>query len=178
MTALGLKLPQLTRFLLAACTKTEDNHPPVTVQDETEVGLIHNRQRMSKVDNSRRSNILYKQLPSLQPGGSDLGSVVAMQNIAVSTEQFRVAFDRNTHQRRLDAEEKKKPTTIGERYPHHLDRILKLCNVEREEDLPIIWQQMANRKREGEPLVALLQTQVGVQSVHLGKTAMMVTVSH
>ena len=43
MTALGLELPQLTRFLLAACTKTADNHPPVTVQDETEVGLIHNR---------------------------------------------------------------------------------------------------------------------------------------
>ena len=95
---------------------------------------------MSKVDNSRWRNILHKQFPSLQPGGSDLGSVVVIQNIATSTERLRVAFDRNTHQGCIDAEEKKKPTTVGERYPHHVDRILKLCNVEREEDLPIIWQ--------------------------------------
>ena len=31
MNSLGLELPQLTDFLLVACTKTTDNNPPVTV---------------------------------------------------------------------------------------------------------------------------------------------------
>mmetsp|Transcript_31582 Transcript_31582/g.35346 ORF Transcript_31582/g.35346 Transcript_31582/m.35346 type:complete len:444 (+) Transcript_31582:725-2056(+) len=179
IAALNLELPQLTHFLLAVCTKTEDNHPPVTIQDKTEVGLIHNRQRMSKDDNSCWSNILHKQLPSLQPGGSDLGnSVAAMQNIAVSTKQFRVSFDRNTHQQHLDAEAKKKPATVGERDSHQVDRILKAFNVEMEEDLPTIRPQMANCKRGGQPLFALFQTKVSVEATHLGKPAMRVTVGH
>ena len=84
-----------------------------------------------------------------------MGSVVAMQNIAASTEGFRVAFSRNTHQHCINAEEKKKPTTVGERYPYQVDSILKACNVEREEDLPTVWLQMANCKRDGEPLFTL-----------------------
>ena len=91
MAALELELPQLTQFLLAACTKTADNHPPVTVQDQTEVGLLHTLPRMFKVDNAWRANILHWQLPSLQPGGSGLtNSVVSIQNIAISTKDYEL----------------------------------------------------------------------------------------
>ena len=145
MNALGLELPQLTDFLLAACTKTtNDNNPPVTVEDKSEVGVEHNLQPIFKVNNSRKLHILYEQLSSLQPGGSDLAHAVSIQNIAASTESLRAAFMNNTNQRRVDAETRNKPTTVGERYPHRLDHILKLCNVESEDDLPVIWHHMAN----------------------------------
>ena len=179
MATLDLELPQLTQFLLAACTKTADNNPPVTVQEQAEVGLIHTRPRMIKVDNARRSNILHQQLPALSPSGSDLGnSVAAIQNIAISTEGLRTEFARNTNQRRLDVEERKKPTTIGDRYPHQRDRLLKACNVEEETDLPEVWTQMANRKRDGEQVLTMLQTQVTIEATHFGKPAMKVTIAH
>lgn len=179
MAALNLKLSQLTQFLLAACTKTTDNHPPVTVQDQTEVGLIHTWNQVSKVDNSWRNNILHQQLPALYPIGFDLGnSVATMQNIAVSTKGFQTVFDRNTNQRCLDAKERKKPTSVGEQYPHHRDRILKACNVDTEADLPTIWGQMVNHKRESEPLFTMFQTQVSVEASFLRKPTMRVTVSH
>jgi len=135
---LGLKLPQLTNFLLAACTKTADNNLPVTVQDNSEVGVEHNLQRIFKFSSSRKKHILYKQIPSFQLGVSDLGHAVFMQNIAAFTEGMRVAFVNNTNQCWIDAETRNRPTTVGEQDPDHLDCILKLCNVETEEDLPII----------------------------------------
>ena len=54
MAALGLELPTLMDFLLAACTKTTDNNPPVTVQDKSEVGVEHNLQRIFKVRKLRK----------------------------------------------------------------------------------------------------------------------------
>ena len=177
MAALELELPQLTQFLLAACTKTTDNHPPDTVQDQTEVGLIHTRPWMSKVDNARRTNILHRQLPALSSSGSDLGSsVAALTNISVATEGLRTSLDRSMVQRRLDIVEKKKPTSVGDKYPHQLDCILKAAGAEREEDLPEIWRQMANRKRNGEPLFSMLQTQVSKEAAYFGQPAMRVTV--
>ena len=86
MVALGLKLPTLMDFLLAACTKTADNNPSVTLQDKSEVGMEHNLQRIFKVGKSRKKYILYHELPSLQPGGADLGHTVSFQNIVASTE--------------------------------------------------------------------------------------------
>ena len=142
MDALELVLPQLTQFLLAACTKTTDNNAPVTVQDSTEVGLIHTRPRMSKVDNSRRINILHRQLPALSSNGSDLGnSVAALTNISVATEGLRTSLDRSMVQRRLDIVERKKPTSVETKYPHQFDCILKATGMEREEDLPEIWRK-------------------------------------
>ena len=179
MAALELELPQLTQFLLAACTKTTDNHPPDTVQDQTEVGLIHTRPWMSKVDNARRTNILHRQLPALSSSGSDLGSsVAALTNISVATEGLRTSLDRSMVQRRLDIVEKKKPTSVGDKYPHQLDCILKAAGAEREEDLPEIWRQMANRKRNGEPLFSMLQTQVSKEAAYFEQPAMRVTVAH
>jgi len=142
MATLELDLPQLTRFLLAACTKTVDNNPPVTVQDQTEVGLIHTRPRMFQVANARREHILHRQLTALRSGGSDLAnSVAAIQNIAVSTEGLRTDVARNTNQRRLDAERRTRPATISDRFPHQRDRLLRACNVEEEADLPELWPQ-------------------------------------
>ena len=179
MAALELDLPQLTGFLLAACTKTTDNHPPVTVQDQTEVGLLHTRPRMFKVANARRAHILHRQLPSLQPGGSDLAnSVAAIQNIAISTEGLRTDIAHNTNQRRIDAEGRKRPTTISDRFPHQLDRLLKACDVEVETDLPEVWGQLASRKRDGELVVTMLQTQVTIEATHFGKPATRVTLAH
>ena len=112
-----LALPQLTQFLLAACTKTTDNHPPVTVQDQSEVGLIHTRPRMDKVNNSWWTNILHRQLPALSSTSYDLGSSVAsIQNVATSTKGLRLSLDRNMNQRHLDIKEKKKPTSVGESF--------------------------------------------------------------
>ena len=177
MAALELELPQLTQFLLASCTKTTDNHPPVTVQDQSEGGLIHTRPRMIKVNNARRTNILHRQLPALSSSSSNLGSsVAALTNISVSTKGLRTALDRSMIQRRLDIVEKKKPTLVGDKYPHQLDHILKACGVDREEDLPEIWRQMANRKRDSEPLFSMLQTQVSKEAAYFGQPAMRVTV--
>ena len=106
--------------------------------------MEHNLQHTFKVGNLRKLHILYKQLPSLHPGGSDLGYAVSMQTIAASTKSLRATFVNNTNQHRIDAETRNRPTTVGEWYPHHLDCILKLCNVESEEDMPVIWHQMAN----------------------------------
>ena len=64
-------------------------------------------------------------------------------------------------------EKRNKPTTIGQRYPHFLDRILKLFNVNSENDLPPVWQMMANLKRGGEPLATLTKTQAGIKADHL-----------
>ena len=138
ISLLGLELPQLINFLLATCTKTVDNHPPVTVHDKSEVGFEHQLQRLFKVDNSRKLNIFYKQLTALQPGGPDLGHAVSMQNIMESLEEVRVAFVNNMNHRCIDIETRNSPTTFGERYSHFFDRVLKLCDVEREEDLPAI----------------------------------------
>ena len=44
--------------------------------------------------------------------------------------------------------------------------------------MPIIWHQMANRKRDGEPLVTLMQTQVDIESTQFGKLAMTISVPH
>ena len=178
MAALDLELPQLTRFLLAAYTKPADNHPPVTVQDQAEVGLLHTRPRMIKVNNARRINTLHQQLPSLSLSGSDLGnSVAAIQNITISTKGLQNNFFRNMNQRRLDTEKRKKPTTIGERFPHQRDRLLKACNVEVEEDVPEVWGQMAKHKREGEPVFTMLQTHVTIEATQLRKPTMRVTIA-
>ena len=91
---------------------------------------------------------------------------VSMQNIAASTEGMRVAFVNNTNQHQIDAETRNRPTTNGDRYPHHLDRILKLCN------------EMANQKRDGEPLATLMQMQVGLESAYFGKITMPISVPH
>ena len=177
MAALELVLPQLTHFLLAACTKAADNNPPVTVQDQTEVGLIHTRPRMILVDNARRASVLHRQLPALSPSGSDLGnSVAALTNISISTEGLRTSLERNINQRRLDIVEKAKPTSVESKFPYQFDSILKATGVEREEDLPEIWHQMANRKRDGEPLFSMLQTQVSKEANHFEQPAMQVTV--
>ena len=138
MDALELVLPQLTQFLLAACTKTTNNHAPVTVQDSTEVGLIHTRPRMSKVDNSRRINILHRQLPALSSNGSDLGnSVATITNIVNATEGLRTSVDRSMTQRRLNIVERARPTSVETKFPHQFDCILKATGVEREEDVPV-----------------------------------------
>ena len=89
MVTLGLKFPQL----IAACTKTIDNNPHVTVQDKS----------------------------------------------AASTRGTRVVFVHNKSKHLIDADPRNRSTTFGERYPHFLDRVFKLCDVEREEDLPVIW---------------------------------------
>ena len=146
MAALELVLPQLTHFLLAACTKAVNNDPPVTVQEPSEVGLIHARPRMIMVDNAWRASILHRQLPALSPSGSDLGnSVAALTNISISTEGLRTSLDRSMNQRRLDIVEKAKPTSVETKFPYQFDSILKATGVEREVDLPEIWHQMANR---------------------------------
>ena len=179
MDALELELPQLTQFLLAVCTKTTDNRPPVMIQDQLEVRLIHTQPRMSKVNNTRRTNILHRQFPSLSSSGSDLGSsVAAIQNVATSTEGLRTALNRNMNQRRLDIKEKKKPTSVGDKYPHQLDCILKATGMEREEDLPEIWQQMANWKRDSKPLFSMLQTQVSKEVAYFEQPTIGVTVIH
>ena len=169
MAALNLKLSQLTQFILATCTKATDNHPPVTVQDQMESGLIHTRNRMNKVVNAWWNNILHQQLLALSPTSSNLGnSVAAIQNITISTKGLRFAFDRNTNQRCLDVDERKKPTSVGEGYPHQRGHILKACAVDKEKDLPIIWGQMANCKRESEPLFTMFQMQVSMKATHFG----------
>ena len=91
---------------------------------------------------------------------------------------MRMAFMNNTNQRWIDAETKNRPTTVEERYPHHLDRIFKLCYVETEEDLPVIWQQMANRKRDGEPLATLMHTQARLKAAYFGKKPPTISVPH
>ena len=155
-----------------------DNKPPVTVQNKSEVGFEHQLQHLFKVDNFRKLNILHKQLPALQPGGSDLGHTVSMQHIATSTEGMRVAFMNNTNQCHINTKARNRLTTFGEKYPHLLDCVLKLNDVDNEEDLPIIWHQMANWKRDSEPLFTLLQTQVTSDAAYYGVLPMCVSVSH
>ena len=103
LVALGLDLPTLTDFLLAACTKTNDNNQPITVQDKSEVGVEHNLHHIFKVGTSRKKHILYHQIPSLQSGGADLGHAVSFQNITASTEGMQQAFVNNTNQCQADA---------------------------------------------------------------------------
>ena len=50
--------------------------------------------------------------------------------------------------------------------------------MDNEEDLPIIWHQMANQKRDSEPLVTLLQEQVTSDAAHYGVLPMCVSVPH
>ena len=167
----------IDQFPVGSRTKTVDNHPPVTVQDKNEIGMEHQLQ-MFKVDNSPKINVLHKQLPALQSGGSYLGHPVSMQSIAASTEGMRIAFVNNTNQRRIDVETRNRPTTFGEKYPHFLDHFLKLCDVEREEDLPVIWHQMANQRRDSELFVTLLQTKVASEVVYFGQLPMCTSVPH
>ena len=44
--------------------------------------------------------------------------------------------------------------------------------------MPEIWRQMANRKRNGEPLFSMLQTQVSKEANHFEQPAIKVIVSH
>ena len=93
MATLGLELPTLTDFLLAACTiKTADNNPPVTILDKTEAGVEYGLQRIFKVAAMRKKHILYQHLPALCPGSTDLGNTVSLVNIAASTKGVRQAF--------------------------------------------------------------------------------------
>ena len=90
--------------------------------------------------------------------------------MAASTKGIHQAFVQNTNQRRLDNVARNRPTTVGEQYPNHLDRILKLCNVDSEDDLPSIWQMIANHRRDGEPLATLMKTEAGIEADYLEHT--------
>ena len=84
----------------------------------------------------------------------------------------------NINQRCIDVKTRNRQKTFGEKYPHFLNRDLKLCDVDNEEDLSIIWHQMANGKRDSEPLVTLLQVQVTSDASHYGVLPMCVSVPH
>ena len=74
-------------------------------------------------------------------------------------------------QRCIESENCKKPITIRERYPSTHDRILKLNNVEDKEDLPVLWYQMTNWRKDGESLLVSMQNQVTISANHYDKNA-------
>ena len=80
MSSLGLVCPQLINFLLAVCTKTStNNNSPVMVQDTNKMGLEHGMW-LFWVFNHHHTIILYNQLPTLHPGGTNIGAAISMQN--------------------------------------------------------------------------------------------------
>ena len=119
------------------------------------------------------------QLPALQPGrGGPSEATTALRDASHAISEMRFAVVADKDQRRIEAEDRRKPKTIKDRFPTQHDRILKLNNVTDEEDLPIIWHQLANRKRDGESLLVSMQNQVTITSNFYDKKAFRVKVHH
>ena len=130
MTSLRSRISTIDQFPIGSlyqdCGQQTARHRPR--QEWSHFGT-----RLFKVNNTCKIIILHKQLSAL---GSNLGHTVSMPNIA--TEGTRVALENNMNQCFINDETRNRPITFGERYPHLLDYVLKLCDVEKEEDLPII----------------------------------------
>ena len=98
MSSLGIECPPLIDFLLASATFTTGNDTnPVTLQDDTDLGLDPPL-RLFSVINYRRQSILYVQLPALQPGvGGPSKATTALLEAshAISEMRFAVVADKD-----------------------------------------------------------------------------------
>ena len=163
---------------MAEVTFTTGNNVPVTLQDDTDLG-VNPPLRLFDVINHRQQTILYVQLPALCPGtGGQFEATSALQDVSHAISKMRFAVVEDKNHLCIDAEDQRRPKTITERYPSQHDCILKLNHVDDEKDLPPIWHQMANWKKDGESLLMSLQNQVMLTANHYDKKAFRLKVYH
>ena len=165
--------PLLT-FLIAATTKTADGNKPVTVQASPGTAPAN----LLDVMQDRRENLLYRHLPSLRPAAGRPSDPALVGMMTTMVEMKAAAVD-NLDDLRLARELAHAPKTVTDKWPNHVDRLLKLCNCETPEDLPPYWHEAANfKKGAGITLRSVLQDSVQLAAHELIVAFPHVTVQH
>ena len=164
----------LLSFLIAATTKAADGNEPVTVQASAGTAPAN----LLDVMQDRRENLLYRHLPSLRPAAGRPSDPALVGMMTTMVEMKAAAVD-NLDDLRLAREQAHAPKTVTEKWPNHIDRLLKLCNCDDPDDLPNYWQEAANfKKGTGITLRSVLQDSVQLAAQELNVDSPHVTVQH
>ena len=162
----------LMDWLLIASTDSGRGTSPIRLPS---VGVTP--QGMRPVHAERDEDILFWQLPALQPvtGTTD----PAVLGILQATRDQRNAVTEDIADRRVERERERAPKTVEERWPDHCNRLLKLCHTDKPENLPSFWQRAAAwKKGSGTTMQGLLQSAVEQAAHELEVPAFQVTVRH
>ena len=165
--------PLLDYLVVASTMRAVEPHYPITVQ--LNEGTFPEGCR--PVTAHRRKHILFRQLPDLEPGNNP--RTVGLAGIDNSLREFRNATVDDMNDRRAERAQKAAVKTVGEKWPHQFDRLLKLCGVTTEKELPTYWHDAASfKKGSGTTMRTLLQDATELASAKFGVIMPHVTVQH
>ena len=167
---------ELIDFLIVASTKRRDGvASPHTVTAQTSMGTIP--LRSIEVIQERRKHLLFVHLPAVQP--QTTRSDPALLGIMNTIQEVHAVAREDYNDRKLERDRAKSPKTIEERWPTYVDRLCKLCGVDRWENLPTYWHEAAAyKKSSGTTLRSVLQDSVDLAAHQLSVAAPLVTVQH
>jgi len=170
----------LVKFLLVATTRIDGDAGPTTA---VRMGQLPDPCGARQVIQNRRKNLLYQHLPGLQPAGRGVATASdpALVGIMRCMKDANNAQQAHLDETRADRAQQNLPKTVDKKWPGHVDRLLRLCNVEEVSDLPRYWHEAAAwKKTSGITLTNVLQEAVDLAASELEmvELAPRVTVSH
>ena len=135
----------LIKFLMVAATQySTTRHAPRTVNDSLGHGVVGDPQVLS----DRRQRVLYVHLPSLKPTAPSSQATPQFTAIVAELSQLNDHARRERADKQAARDEADKPKTVRERFGDYVvDKLLRLCDVQDDDDLPKIYHELAGRTK-------------------------------
>jgi len=146
----------LLEFLMVAATKPTEAAPePLTLA--AHVGQT-GYPIEAEVISHRRTKVLWEQLPDLKPDPSTPAGDPALVQLVTAVVELSENNREDREDRKAQRERSALPKTPRERWGDRLtDKLLKMCAVVRDDDLPTIYHEIAAKPKGVTDLMALQQ---------------------